>query len=425
MQVKGPMLDLEVEPDCGLRNEQIEFTLGTPINQVITALQNCSRIVENVELTYSPTDPLSRDVVICLVKDGIRLRFEPNTQLLRLIEVYDLRNITLRHCHKTFSKPGDQADVDKVKDCFGATRPGVYYEKQRLYELTWRGLSFTFLAPKDTSALQTSYVQGTGLGSLHFPNSASPLLERMKIFKGTPSDHVKGTKEHSPSMLKEKELPTVPVSAFCGMCIPISVRSVGDGKRISGLAFSFYAQAADASTNRSSDFLPKLFERIISFGDSTECVLSALGAPSKVFYATGGKMLIHRGEDHERRDGTQPHYFFNYFSLGVDILFDCITNRVRKFVLHSNLPGHFDFGIHARCNFSITFGEQPFTLTSTSKSETFLEAFSGFGEMTTTQPVVLNRSATENPFESTFCYGTSQVIVEVMRNGLIASVTIF
>lgn len=46
-------------------------------------------------------------------------------------------------------------------------------------------------------------------------------------------------------------------------------------------------------------------------------VLSALGAPSKVYYASAEPMLIKKGADSERLRGPQPHFFFNYFTLGV------------------------------------------------------------------------------------------------------------
>uniref|UniRef100_A0A9J2PAQ0 Uncharacterized protein n=1 Tax=Ascaris lumbricoides TaxID=6252 RepID=A0A9J2PAQ0_ASCLU len=423
------MLEFEVVPECCLRNEQVEFALGMPINQVITMLQNSSRTIHNVELAYSDKDPLSRDVTIRLVKDGIRLYFEPNSQLLRLIEVYDLSNISLRYCSTVFSKPGDEGDVSKVEACFGATHPGAYDKKQRLYELSWRGLSFSFTAHKETSTLQTSYVQGTGLGSLQFTNATPPLLAKMTIFKGS---------------LASPKLPSTPSSAICGMCCPVSVRSTSDGRRLSGLTFSFLAQVPGPTVSRAPDLSMKQveLERIVSFGDTTEFVLSALGAPSKVYYASAEPMLIKKGADSERLRGPQPHFFFNYFTLGVDVCFDSTTNRVSKFVLHSNLPGHYDFGIYARCNFSITFGDEPLTLTPTSKRESFIDRFTEGTDMATQQVVLSrnekkNRSDAENPFGSTVCYGTNQVIVEVcnrflnsalstvMSNGLIASLTLF
>ncbi|RCN51392.1 hypothetical protein ANCCAN_02545 [Ancylostoma caninum] len=49
------------------------------------------------------------------------------------------------------------------------------------------------------------------------------------------------------------------------------------------------------------------------------------------------------------------------------------------------------------------------------------------GEYEEPQPVVVSRNTQEdrNPFGSTFCYGTDQIVVEVMDNGHIAAVTLF
>ena len=37
-----------------------------------------------------------------------------------------------------------------------------------------------------------------------------------------------------------------------------------------------------------------------------------------------------------------------------DVLFDAQTHTVKKFVLHTNLPGHFDFTSYSKCNLSIS-----------------------------------------------------------------------
>lgn len=47
-------LEFEVLPESSLKcADVIEFVLGTPINQVITALQNASKVIRNVEFVYS------------------------------------------------------------------------------------------------------------------------------------------------------------------------------------------------------------------------------------------------------------------------------------------------------------------------------------------------------------------------------------
>ncbi|KAK5967619.1 hypothetical protein GCK32_020451, partial [Trichostrongylus colubriformis] len=66
--------------------------------------------------------------------------------------------------------------------------------------------------------------------------------------------------------------------------------------------------------------------RTISFGDSVARVLSALGAPSKVFYKSEDKMSIHRGGCKETLS-PQPHFFFNYFSMGLENNLSTVGSR--------------------------------------------------------------------------------------------------
>ena len=50
----------------------------------------------------------------------------------------------------------------------------------------------------------------------------------------------------------------------------------------------------------------------------------------------------------------QPQdYFYNYFRLGLDVLFDGQNHGARKFVAHANFPGHRDFNQYSKCLFSL------------------------------------------------------------------------
>ena len=73
-------------------------------------------------------------------------------------------------------------------------------------------------------------------------------------------------------------------------------------------------------------------------------VISALGCPERVFYKSEDKMKIHTPDAH-RRVRASSDYFYNYFSMGVDILFEASTHIVKKFVLHTNYPGHYNFNM--------------------------------------------------------------------------------
>jgi len=51
------------------------------------------------------------------------------------------------------------------------------------------------------------------------------------------------------------------------------------------------------------------------FGDTCEDVLSALGAPSRVFYKAEDKMRIHSPHAHKRDKTRRSDFFYNYFTL--------------------------------------------------------------------------------------------------------------
>lgn len=69
---------------------------------------------------------------------------------------------------------------------------------------------------------------------------------------------------------------------------------------------------------------------------------------------------------------------------GLDILFDGSTNRVKKFVLHTNPPGHASFSTYSKCNFRLstqpqqTADDAALTLSEYARSASQGEEYSGF-----------------------------------------------
>lgn len=58
------------------------------------------------------------------------------------------------------------------------------------------------------------------------------------------------------------------------------------------------------------------------------------------------------------RDATDDGgVFFNYRRLGMDVFFEPRRHRASKFVMHANVPGHYDFGVYAKCNFACEIRE--------------------------------------------------------------------
>lgn len=178
----------------------------------------------------------------------------------------------------------------------------------------------------------------------------------------------------------------------------------------------------------------RTFERNVMFGDSCQDVLSSLGSPCKVFYKAEDKMRIHSPSPHKLAQSKSSDYFFNYFTLGIDILFDAYSHLVKKFILHTNFPGHYNFNMYQRCEFKVGIQRDskdsvlddgtPFVLTPCTKWDSVQDYLGKPVEA----PVVLNRSSstnTTNPFGSTFCYNLQHMIFEVMANNHLASVTLY
>lgn len=153
-------------------------------------------------------------------------------------------------------------------------------------------------------------------------------------------------------------------------------------------------------------------------GHTAQDVASVLGAPSRVFYKSEDKMRIHSPNAHRRVSQSRSDYFFNYFTLGMDLLFDARSHLVKKIVLHTNYPGHYNFNMYQRCEFDLPLNGVDVT------------AYSRWDDLCkqltpSEKPVVLNRASstnTTNPFGSTFCYGYQDVIFEVYTSIFIISI---
>ncbi|KAK9308494.1 hypothetical protein QLX08_001642 [Tetragonisca angustula] len=371
------MLELEVVPERSLGCEQWEFILGMHFSQSVSIIQSQVGIIRGVQVLYSDSNPLDVDLVINLPHDGVRLIFDPVVQRLKIIEIYNMKLVKLKYCGLPFNSPEVLPSIEQIEHSFGATHPGVYDSDKQVFVLNFRGLSFYF--PID-SKFQPGYAHG--LGSLQFPNGTSPLVAKTAIYVGNMGAG-SGSDEHN---LKAPPPP-----------------------------------------------LP-----LVLFGDTCEDVLSALGAPSRVFFKAEDKMRIHSPHAHKRDKIRRSDFFYNYFTLGLDVLFDAKTQCVKKFVLHTNYPGHYNFNMYHRCEFSLTLPPEnnstesgklidvspsPVTITAYTKWDRISEQLKA-----SARPVVLNRASstnTTNPFGCTFCYGIRDAIVEVMANQHIASVTLY
>ncbi|XP_038050370.1 UPF0183 protein C16orf70 homolog [Patiria miniata] len=409
------MLDLEVVPGRSLGSDNWEFVLGMPFSQAVNILRRQCRIIKEVQVIYCESVPLAIDLVLNLIQDGIRLIFDSHVQRLRVIEVYNLSKVKLKYCGKHFSSPYVQPTIEQVDSSFGATKPAVYDAQQQLFSINFRGLSFLFPIGEDAKFEPSVH----GLGSIPLPSKNSVLVSRIYIYSG--------------SSLAESKRPAIPMSSFGGNVFCEAVEGISEDGLPVGLKFSLLTDGPGGGKSPESKHRP--ISKALQFGDSAQDVISALGCPSKVFYKSEDKMRIHSKTFHKDQPRTSD-YFFNYFTIGVDILFDAATHCAKKFILHSNYPGHYNFNIYHRCNFEISLPCVKAGLETEVCDDSAVVNITTFVKWDSLKkllvrpsqkPVVLNRASsmnTTNPFGSTFCYGVHNVIIEVMPNNHIASLTI-
>ncbi|KAL1465257.1 hypothetical protein WDU94_004840 [Cyamophila willieti] len=371
------MLELELVPEHSLGNDNWEFVLGMHFSQIVEIIQSQIGIIKDVEVLYNDADPLSSDLVINLTRDGIRLIFNPRDQNLKQIEIFNLKLLTLKYCGNVFNSPDILANVEQIEHTFGATHPGIYNNEKQTFTLTFRGLSFMF----HIDAQYQPSMLDDKLGSLQFLDGCSPVVSRIHIYSEM------DPKNNSEPPLERKE--AVEILREKNETLGLSIKSLN----------------------------VKIF-----FGDTCQDVCTTLGAPTKIFFKAEDKMKIHSPNAHKLVSGQRKSdFFFNYFTLGLDILFDASTYRAKKFVLHTNYPGHYNFNTYHRCQFSLNM------------NDVHINAYSKWNEINSSleaseQPVVLNRTSSTNkvnPFGSTFCYGVQDIIFEIMFNQYISSVTLY
>lgn len=403
------MLDLEITPEKSISTEKWQIILGMSIYQVIQILKANVESIKTVQLIYNDKDPLSCDYMINMINDGIILYFDSYNQRLKLIEISDLKKSKLRFCGNYFNNlPAVQPTIDQINDTFGITQPGEYDTNSGLFLLHFPGLLFTFnidyhrVEPKLTHGIQ----------SLHFPAGQAPLVSKISIYYG-----------NSPASAIAPEIPT---NCLNKDIFTTKLSVIRENKCTKSIQLNLFMQGIEKSYQLDNR---ELLDVEISFDDTCQDVLSLIGSPTSIYFKSEESSKLYQNENLLSQNLQQlnnPYdYFYNYVTLGLDILFSADTHRISKFVLHSNYPCHYNFNSYFMCNFEILLSDksQQFLITPSTKWEKIQEYLN-----IKTPPAILHRSSSTNsvnPFGPTFCYLYEDIIFEIMANGHIASITLF
>ncbi|KAM2748747.1 hypothetical protein EV2_027733 [Malus domestica] len=361
---------LDLRPGLGIG----PFTIGMPICQAFAQIEQEPNIYDVVHVKFYDEEPLKLDIVISFPDHGFHLRFDPWSQRLRLVEIFDIKRLQMRYATSLIGGPSTLATFVAVYALFGPTFPGIYDKDRGVYTLFYPGLSFSFPIPSQyTDCCHNREVELP----LEFPDGTTPVTCRVSIY-----DSSTDKKVGVGSLMDKASAPPLPVG-------------------------SLYMEEVHVKD-----------------------VWTELGRPCGIHQKQVDQMVIHSGLDPRPRTTLCGDYFYNYFTRGLDILFDGQTHKIKKFVLHTNYPGHADFNSYIKCNFAIFASDLggsyqdvnycKHRITPSTKWEQVKEILGDSG-----RAAIQTQGSTSNPFGSTFVYGYQNAAFEVMKNGYIATVTLF
>ncbi|KAF9298270.1 hypothetical protein BGZ88_007304 [Linnemannia elongata] len=343
----APRLDLAIAPGKHLG----WFRLGTSLWDIIRLLRDQAALIPVVELKYSDDHPFTADIVLRLASNGIELRFEPLSQRLKLIKVDDFSRLRLTYQGGEVSSTKALPTFLLAYKLFGPTYPGEFDGSKHLYTLSYPGLSLVFPIPEKHMLL---YQSSADL-PLEFPDGTTPVASHMYIYYG--ADWSSATPVPIATLVRNIQDSSSPGhhSGRFGEGKVELERVIAKINHGAVLQFTGTGQTQKCM--------------ILLHVTTPQDLLADLGSPASIYYKEEDKMKIHSETKESPRiqqeeDGIlgemddigydrtnkpaegsqQPNdYFYNYFHLGMDVLFDGSTHRCKKIVMHTNVPGHFDF----------------------------------------------------------------------------------
>jgi hypothetical protein len=283
------------------------FRLGMGISEAVSVLSNDHHRL-NFEINFpQPEKVLNEEIIISLLSWGIRLRFQPASQKLYLVDYYDISQRRFSIKGSVFGG-GGQANspvtFEMLHKYLGPTLPGTIVEDE-YFLCNFDGASFLFSIPSEHLTEMKSHPHLP----VTFNDGSSANLSRVFVY---PIDLDIASLDAYPDVLaarvtvvlKNELSPSGNVSVFISA-------PPGGGKGVCGM---------------------------VELGMTLQDVISMLGDP-----AVAGI-------------NAQTHsYRYEYPQLGLEFYFSESTHILFQVVLRNNLAHSTDFGRFERCPFRIYY----------------------------------------------------------------------
>ncbi|KAB5549703.1 hypothetical protein GE09DRAFT_1288299 [Coniochaeta sp. 2T2.1] len=268
------------------------FVLGASLHEILTRVKAEPQRFPKIDLISNPKEPVTKEVVVRLPANGIRLQFDGPEQRLRMVEVVDFTKIHItfkpgpnekeRDLVRLPAKNGEKATSEPMTGptfrhiyhrFLGPTFAGEYIPNvpkrgTGIYVLSYPGVSFTF--PMSPSA----YSSGKDNVAL-MASSGSQVATSMAVFAGESWKEARKT-------LWTAVLPSIKTFAPLSRGKELSPDEVSLVKIHGGGKLQLFRRWSDKST-------------WITLGQTTEQdLVIAFGPPDQKFYKSEQKMAIHK-----------------------------------------------------------------------------------------------------------------------------------
>ncbi|KAK7060581.1 hypothetical protein VNI00_001347 [Paramarasmius palmivorus] len=305
-------LDVDVRPGSGVGM----FDLGSSLWTVVDTVRRLQHAFPQVDVKYDP-DASATTPIILHLRPHVDLLFSGKHQRLHTICIRKLRDpnppVTLRYKDTILSSSEEILRRVGVSRTFGPTYPGD--------DLRYPGLWFSF----------DEDVIGEGRKSARSSEDRMQEVKRVLVSQ-------KGMDKEDDALGEVIECPVMDGD------ISLALVKVHDG-----ITLHFHPATSKPAH--------------IKLGSTTAQDLNViLGPPLRKHYKEDDRMMIHSTNPEVEGPETSCHSsidtliaadFYNYFQHGIDFLISGIDHKVKKIVLHSNVPGTPLFQRYKRCNWEI------------------------------------------------------------------------
>jgi hypothetical protein len=342
-----PVLRLDVRPARSVG----PFILGSVLSEIIAFIRENNPSFPQVNFKYNEVDPLCMDHVLDLVLNGLELRFNSYTQKLYLIRIYDTTSLELCYAGHVFNiANGTTPSFMQIYETFGPSFPGIYDTQRTHYMLTYPGVTFRFAIPERELQLAPDTM----------PAHSDVRLQTVYVYD---------------EQLRIQNLDALEwrlwVNPSQGLWLEHQIAATND---------NVIFRETQTSPSQQSPQVQHV-THTLTFASTAQDVMMALGPPDAIHLKRHNRLRIHTttksakaslgtmplypssplrqwtdpspSHPHPHSDLTDEDYFYNYFRLGLDVLFDGEEHTVKKFILHTNFPTHPHFNRYVRCNYRI------------------------------------------------------------------------